>query len=94
MRGSLLKLAVPCKRSGAEPTFMPMMLATVKMMTPESADAFSSTRICTGHISSQDYILSCSQPAVIVSMLMTLMAMLVVAFGDNSDCADTQYQRR
>ena len=50
MRGLSLKLALPLRRSGAVPRFMPMMLATVKMMTPESADAFNSTRICTGQM--------------------------------------------
>ena len=46
MRGLSLKLAAPLRRSGALPKFMPMMLATVKMITPESADALSKTRIC------------------------------------------------
>jgi len=46
MRGLSSKLAIPDRRSGAVPTFMPMMFAIVKMRTPDSADAFSSTRIC------------------------------------------------
>lgn len=46
MSGLSLKLAAPLRRSGALPTFMPMILATVKMITPDSADALSNTRIC------------------------------------------------
>ena len=47
MRMPFSKGFVPDRRSGASPRFMPIMLATVKMKTPHSADPFSSTRICT-----------------------------------------------
>lgn len=64
---------VPDRRSGASPRFTPIMLATLKMKTPHSADPFSSTRICTGR--------PCFLEIAVTAVSGLMLTLLV-----NSDC--------